>query len=397
MNLFFQIVQLLIKFPGLQKIRLIFYFFDSLILFFIKRPKKNINARKEKIIIFFTHGLGDCAMFCSAIDYIKESFPEDKYELTLSCNSNYTDLFKNKIKKILSVDYQKTSINPLYRIKFLKKMREEYWDIAIDPFSCDECFPNVFAMNAICAGKKTGALITQRKKYQCPKWLRNKIYDEIIFIKEPNLHKNKHYALFFSELTKKKIKPVIQKIKFNRTMALPEKYIVVYPSASVDAKRWPVERFAEITKRIVEKQKYTVVCLGTKNDEDITEEFINKITPFASVKNFVGKTSVMQLVEILGRADMVLTNDTSIYHLTIGTGTKVCVVSGGYAYNTVLNYSSEDYGKEINSRIKIMAHKSECMDCNNLCNKKFKKCYPCVEEVSVNEVWQAVNQLLGEK
>lgn len=118
MNLFFQIVQLLIKFPGLQKIRLIFYFFDSLILFFIKRPKKNINARKEKIIIFFTHGLGDCAMFCSAIDYIKESFPEDKYELTLSCNSNYTDLFKNKIKKILSVDYQKTSINPLYRIKF---------------------------------------------------------------------------------------------------------------------------------------------------------------------------------------------------------------------------------------------------------------------------------------
>ena len=395
MNLFFQIVQLLIKFPGLQKIRLIFYFFDSLILFFIKRPKKNINARKEKIIIFFTHGLGDCAMFCSAIDYIKESFPEDKYELTLSCNSKYKDLFKNKIKKILSVDYQKTSINPLYRIKFLKKMREEYYDIAIDPFSCDECFPNVFAMNAICADKKIGALITQRKKYQCPKWLRNKIYDEIIFIKEFNLHKNKHYAKFFSELTHKNIKPVLQKIPYEKTLQLPQKYIVVYPSASIDAKRWPIERFAEITRKIVSKTACSVVCLGTKNDEDITLEFINKIRSFANVENLLEKTSVMQLVEVLGRAAFVLTNDTSIFHLAVGTETKVCVVSGGYAYSTFLNYSSNDYGKQIESRIKIIAHKSECMDCNNFCNKKFKKCYPCVDEVTVDEVWNEVMSLMG--
>ena len=103
----------------------------------------------------------------------------------------------------------------------------------------------------------------------------------------------------------------------------------------------------------------------------------------------------MQLVEVLGRAAFVLTNDTSIFHLAVGTETKVCVVSGGYAYSTFLNYSSNDYGKQIESRIKIIAHKSECMDCNNFCNKKFKKCYPCVDEVTVDEVWNEVMSLMG--
>lgn len=35
---------------------------------------------------------------------------------------------------------------------------------------------------------------------------------------------------------------------------LPEKYFIVFPSASLPVKQWPIERFAEITRRIYKKQ-----------------------------------------------------------------------------------------------------------------------------------------------
>lgn len=391
--MFHKMLQLMMKIPLLQNIRLLFYFFDSFILLFIKKPGK--QSDKKKVLVVFTHALGDSVMFYGSIPYIFEIYPRDEYEVTVSCHTEYMELFRTEFDHVLPIDYRRASISPWYRIQFLRKMREKYYDIAIDPIGSEECSPNVYAMYAVCAQKKIGVLTAQDKKYQCPQWLREKIYTEIIYKPMKNIHKVRHYAEVWSEIAGNSFEPRVARLPVLNTMTLPENYFVVYPSASIPVKRWPVEKYAWIAKKIYEKTGWTVVCCGREADREITDKFISFIRNEIPYENKIGKTTVLQLIEMIGKAQMVLTNDTSIYHIAVATGRKVCVVSGGYAYDTFLNYLNNGYGSKVEEKIRIAAGRCDYINCYNDCKYKVGAVYPCVERMTEQEVWTAVEQLIA--
>ncbi len=343
----------------------------------------------------FTHALGDAVMFYGSIPYIFELYPKNEYEVTVTCHTEYTDLFKTVFDYVLPIDYRRASISPWYRTQFLKKMREKYYDIAIDPIGSEECSPNVFAMNAVCAQKKIGVLTAQDKKYQCPQWLREKIYTDIIYKPDKNVHRVRHYTEVWSEIAGISYEPKVAKLPVLNTMALPESFFVVYPSASIPVKRWPVEKYACIAKKIYEKTGWAVVCCGMETDREITDRFIGFIRNEIPFENRIGKTTVLQLIEVIGKAQMVITNDTGIYHIAVATGRKTCVVSGGYAYDTFLNYLNNGYGEEVERKIRITAGRCDHINCNNDCKYKVGEVYPCVKETTENEVWTAVEQLMA--
>ena len=122
MSLFSKIVQLMMRVPLLQNIRLLFYLCDSVILWFIKKPVKNCG--KKKVLIVFTHALGDSVMFYGSIPYIYQIYPKEEYEVTITCHSAYEDLFKNEFDHVLPIDYRKANISLKYRIQFLRKINQ---------------------------------------------------------------------------------------------------------------------------------------------------------------------------------------------------------------------------------------------------------------------------------
>lgn len=391
MSLFYKVVQMMLAIPALQNIRILFYFYDSIILRFLPKPKK--KEAKPKVLVVFTLSLGDAVMFYGTIKYLMCLYPKEKYDVILTCHEEYQELFDCFFSEILPVDYRKVNIDPGYRIKFLKKIRQTYYDIAVDPIGCEECSPNLYVMNAVCANTKIGVLSKQDKRYQSPAWLRNRIYD-VVLKEDKNVHKVKYYTSIWSLLAEKDYPPAVAKLSFEKSIRLPEKYFVVYPSASVPAKMWPVERFAEIAKRIWEEKKWHLTVCGKEQDREITEKLL-QITKDIPTLNLVGKTNISQFVEVIGRAKLVLTNDTSAYHIAVGCGRKTCVVSGGYVYDQFLDYLSNDYRMEAD--IRIAAHKSDCMNCNNHCSKYVEKVYPCVLENTIEEVWSSIKELLADQ
>lgn len=392
MTLFYRIVQLMSKIPALQNIRLLFYFYDSVVLRFIRRPVR--QAGKKKVLVVFPLSLGDAVMFYGSVPYLYEIYPKDTYEVTVTCHDAYAELFQTQFEHVLPVDYRKASISPGYRIRFLKRIREQYYDTAIDPIGAEECGPNVYAMNAVCADRRIGVLTAQDKAYQCPEWLRRRAYDRILEKKEKNVHKIRYYAETWSELAGVRFEPKVASLPVGNHPGLPEKYAVVYPSASIPVKRWPVERYASVTKRIQQETGYTIVCCGTEADREITDTFIALLDGIRVV-NMLGQTSVLQLIEIIGHAELVLTNDTSIYHIAVATGRKTCVVSGGYVYDTFLDYIHNGYGHGIEGRVRIAAHRGACMNCYNDCRYPVDTVYPCVEEVAEEEVWDLVKGMVA--
>ena len=80
---------------------------------------------------------------------------------------------------------------------------------------------------------------------------------------------------------------------------IDEDYFIVYPSASTEYKRWPVERFAEITKRIYERTKIPLVVCGTNVDRQTNDELINLIKDDVKYIDMTGKTSILEYIDLI--------------------------------------------------------------------------------------------------
>ena len=389
-SFFYRVVQLMLSRPGLQRVRLVFYFFDELILPWIKESI-GIRTKKQKVVITFPLSLGDAVIFLNSISQIFTIFDKENYEVTIACQNEYTKLFEDFFEYVMPIDYRKSCVNPIQRIKMLKQIRKNGYDIAIDPIGCEECSPNVYFMNAVCAGKKIGVMSATDKEIQCPEWIRKKIYTDIIYIPIKNLHKVKYYTYFWSEYSGVNFKAKLIQFSY-RYEKTPEHYFIVFPSASTEIKRWTTENFAEVTKKVYRQTKYPLVLCGTEQDREIVNKLVAELKEEVPYINLIGKTTIKEFIGLIGSADLVITNDTSTYHIAVMQKRKTCVVTGGYVYDTFINYECEEYGCP---KPEIVCQKMLCMNCYNRCIYKVVRTYPCVSENTVEDVWNAVQRLLG--
>lgn len=385
---FYRLFNILLKIPFLQQIRILFYFFDSFILLWIRKPSYK-TGKKKKVMITFPFALGDAVIFLSSLPHMEEIFDPESTEVTIACQKEYQELFADYFEKVLPLDCRSSSVSPFGRIRMLKQIRKESYDVAIDPIGCEECSPNVFFMNAISARKKIGVFSVTDKKVQCPEWIRKRAYTEILPNRIKNLHKVKYYTRFWEQYSGKTFAPKLE--PFPYTYAdVPEHYFIVFPSASLEVKQWSIEKYAMIACRIYEKTGWPLIVCGTEYDRTAVDEMLRRLPEELPVVDYVGKTSIKEFIGLIGQAELVLTNDTSAYHIAVVQKRKTCVVTGGYVYDTFIHYECEEYGYP---QPEIICRKLPCMNCNNSCIYKVEHAYPCVADNDVEDVWQAVQRL----
>ena len=389
--LFTRIYQLLMKFPLLQNIRAVFFFVDFFLLLAIKKPKKSTSGRK-KLLVIVSFALGDCIMFMKAYEGIRRLYPTDEWEITVTCQKACGQLFNGIADNVIGLEYTKASVNMATRFENYKKLRERYYDLVIDPISSSECSPNVFATRAVCADSKIGFLEWESKGYQCPGWMRNSIYKKVYKIEGKDLHR---IALYGEELKLLGLKDYIagpaKLVDVAIDLELPEKFFILFPSASLKVKKWPIDRCAEIVDRIYEKTKLPIVLCGTEHDRIDAKEMVGLIKSDVPIVDMIGKTNVMQLATLIGKARFVITNDTSVYHISVAKGVDTFLLCGGYVYKRFAAYNYPGYKTPV-----LINSYMSCYDCNNNCTRHFDQTYPCVEAVSVDMVWDAFVKKLPE-
>lgn len=388
--MFFKIWQLLLKVPILQYIRVIFYVFDSIALPFIRRPVR--EEGRKRVLIVFPLSLGDAVMMLGAVETLRKELSSDEYEISVICHKPYAELFEPYVDCVIPTDIRRASVSPKTRVEFLGACRKQYYDLVLDPTGCEECTPGVFAVNAACASRKIGVLSARKKNYQLPEVLRNKVFDEVIHKSEQNVHRVRYYSEVLSEAFGITIAPKLAELPKQNQLVLPENYIVVFPSASTEIKRWPLESFVEITERIIEKEKSQVVVCGTEMDSSIVNQFVELLEKNIQVTNLVEKTTIPGLIEVISKANLVFTNDTSVYHIAVASGCKTCCVTGDYVHDMFIDYEKELLVSK--DRVRAVMPDWDCKNCENNCTKVRGETYPCVLANSVEQVWNNVNSLL---
>jgi len=377
----------------LRKLKVIFYYIDGIMLPFLPKAKY-IKEKKKKVLVLYNQFLGDAVIWrCSSI-HLRELYPRNKYKITLLCQKGLNKIYEidGIYDEIIQIDFNKSTFNLLERFKNYKILRNTYYDILIDPVGVSEWLTNIFYTRMILSKEKYGVRDINLISY-CNLKKVNKIYSKIIEIEENNLHLIEYYSEFLCKLTNKKINVGLEKFKTTpNKFSLPKKYYIIFPGASTSLKRWNLEKYAMLSKKIYDKTKMKLVLLGTSSDKEVIDKFKKLLNvPYIDLFN---KTNLNDYIDIITKSSLVITNDTSAYHIAVMQQTPVVIISGLYTYHRYMLYNFKrmnEFKKPI-----LVIDKRKCMDCYNRCVylKKSNENWPCLESITVDDAWEKIKNIL---
>jgi ADP-heptose:LPS heptosyltransferase len=103
--------------------------------------------------------------------------------------------------------------------------------------------------------------------------------------------------------------------------------IGIHVSGGRAIKQWPVERFGDVGRRLVEHSDATIVLSGAAGDRPMVD-IVKSRLPAHKVIDVAGRADLLTLAGLIERLDLLVTGDTGPMHLAVAVGTPVVAVFG---------------------------------------------------------------------
>lgn len=169
----------------------------------------------------------------------------------------------------------------------------------------------------------------------------------------------------------------------DRLARLPRPILAIHAGAGWETKRWPVEKFAAIARRF----GGSVVAVGSTNETSLAAHIVDSKTALGGLAlDLAGRTTLPQLAAVLGDVDLLLSNDSGPLHLAASLGTPTV----GIYTCTSAELSGPDASVHEFVSTTVGCAASYCKRCPNSGAARLA----CLDEVSVERVWAAVERVL---
>ncbi|HEY4127258.1 MAG TPA: lipopolysaccharide heptosyltransferase II [Gammaproteobacteria bacterium] len=143
------------------------------------------------------------------------------------------------------------------------------------------------------------------------------------------------------------------------------------------AKRWPIERYAELAKRLVASGKQIWV-FGSAKEDELGAAIVQAAGEGAV--NLCGRTKLVDAVDLMALADCAVTNDSGLMHIAGAVGVRLVALYGS---------SSPDYTPPLTSKAEVVYLRLSCSPCfERTCPLKH---FNCMIQMEVDEVFQRSN------
>ncbi len=125
------------------------------------------------------------------------------------------------------------------------------------------------------------------------------------------------------------------------------KFAVLVSSSAQEYKCWGVEKFARLGEMMSEKFGLQIVTVGTENEKSLT----GKIAELSAVKvdDLAGKTNIKQLMAVLAKADIIVSNDTGPGYIGAALGRASVFIYGPTNPGRVAPYGKYDVAAAVNA------------------------------------------------
>ena len=144
------------------------------------------------------------------------------------------------------------------------------------------------------------------------------------------------------------------------------RWLGINPGARWDNKRWPAEHFAELVRQLAARDaNFRFALFGGSGDWQLTET-IRRAAPDRCV-NFAGRTTLPELIELLRRCELLVTNDTGPMHLAAALRRPVVSLFGPTRPDQTGPYGQVDFALRhplpCAPCLKSRCHWAEPMEC----------------------------------
>jgi heptosyltransferase II len=150
------------------------------------------------------------------------------------------------------------------------------------------------------------------------------------------------------------------------------------------AKRWPLDYWKQLIKKMLESGKETLLVLGGPEEKEYLEELWKGLPNHHTQRlvSLVGKTNPQALAAVLDQCKLLITNDTGPMHVAAAVGTPTLALFGS---------TSPAWTKPFGLGHEVIYKSVECSPC-------FQKTCPigyiCLNQITVDEVFQKTRKKL---
>ena len=363
---------ILLKVPGLFRL-----------FFKYRKPKK-------RLLIIKADAIGDYILFRNFIEITAKSEIYRDYEIDLLANSLWKDLFLKYdagfISKSFFTNPEKLYDSPWQLLKLGLQLAKRNYELVLQPTHAHTFI--VDGLAGLASAKQVVGFASDTERIALKyKTKTDRFYTRLIDLPLNITFEFEKNRFFFQSVLNESVTIKGPSIEIE---AEPKKGIVVFPGSGVFKRSWEKEKFLELIKRILNYTPHPVYIAGGPGEIEIGN-YLTANLPADRITDVTAKTSLPQLVQLIGNAALIIANETSAIHIAAATKTKaICVLGGGH-FERFAPYPDVYENKPV-----CLFEKMECYNCNWNC--KFitsdDERYPCIANVTIDPVWEAVKSLI---
>jgi heptosyltransferase II len=302
-----------------------------------------------KILVVTLSNLGDVVLTLPVIQALRERHPDARLDVVTGASGKAVFEGDTRLNRVTVYDRR---VPWSEKIRFLGSIRRERYDILVDLR---------YSMLGLFGGaRKRNSYLTafSRRGHRAARHLR---------------------AL--EGLASPAAESFLSGLPGRSAFSLPEGRIVAAAVGSKsDLKKWPAEKYAALLDRLAGEQGCSIVLVGDTHDRKDAETV--KRAMHGPVLDLTGKTDFKQLVGVLRRAALVITNDSAPLHIADSLKVPVLAIFGP---TDPKKYGPRRVGSE------VAAKRLFCQPCERA-QSRFG--HECMKELDAAEVYpQAVRVL----
>lgn len=164
----------------------------------------------------------------------------------------------------------------------------------------------------------------------------------------------------------------------------PARWIALQPGARWANKRWPVEHFVELVRRLAAKHEDARFAILGSESEHPLGKIIAQAAPDRCV-DLTGRTSLPEMIEWVRFCEVLVTNDTGPMHVAAALGRTVVALFGPTEPRRTGPYGQVD---------RVVRHSLPCVPCMKSCCS-YVQPMECLRAIRPDVVADRVSQMLA--
>ena len=348
------------------------------------------KRRGGGMLVVRMDGIGDMVLFRPFLHYYSRAFNVPQEQITLLGCTSWGDLVDRFFAgyRVIKIDEKRFEKKLFYRLKVSFMLRRQGYDTVV----CDSYFRKTLMHDSLVL-----ACQAERRVVAQP------------YISAKTANEFKWYLARMTTVVETGAHPTHELVRHQRFLEqimgapLPETKITLPWTVTTDAictvpyavlnfgsnepgRNWPFDRYIELAHRLI-GQGLRVVFVGGRNELKAKARIKAEFDP-AHVLDLVGETTLVQLLDIMKRSAVVVSNETGPGHLAFAVGAATVMIYGGGQAVSFMPYPAS----YCDATARFANHPMDCYHCMWLCDKRGAEsdAFPCVAAVTVDQVCQAV-------